>query len=95
MEDKTTKQTPIYVAAILKDENSAVEITKILFKFGKWLELEKSTPSHNLTSIGARVNHTDNYSQTALFYIARDGKLDLFNLFVEQGINVNHTDGYS
>ncbi len=39
--------------------------------------------------------HKDNYRQTPLFYISRDGKLDLMEMFIEKGANLNENDEYN
>lgn len=42
---------------------------------------------------GANVQNQDILSnQTALFYAAREGKLEIVKFLVEQGIDINHTD---
>lgn len=68
---------------MLKDKESCVNITRLL--------LQNGTPG----STGADVLHKDNYRQTPLFYIARDGKLDLMEMFIEKGANLNETDEYN
>lgn len=36
----------------------------------------------------------DTNNQTCLFYVARDGRVDLAKLFLQHGCKANHTDSY-
>lgn len=38
--------------------------------------------------------HQDTLNQTCLFYVSRDGRMDLVKLFLENGCKANHSDCY-
>lgn len=39
-------------------------------------------------------NHQDTLNQTCLFYVSRDGRIDLVELFLANGCQANHSDTY-
>lgn len=41
-----------------------------------------------------KAGHADSLNQTALFYVARDGREDLAKIFIEQGCSANHIDSF-
>ena len=43
---------------------------------------------------GCEPTHEDGYTQTCLFYAARDGRPKLVHLFIAHGCKVNHADTY-
>jgi len=47
-----------------------------------------------LIDYGANPHFKDNYQQTVLFYICRDGKLKCLELLLEQGLNLEEEDIY-
>jgi ankyrin repeat protein len=44
---------------------------------------------------GGDVLHKDTYSQTPMYYLARDGKSDVMKLFIDSGANLNEVDDYN
>jgi ankyrin repeat protein len=47
-----------------------------------------------LISQGANAHFKDNYQQTILFYVCREGKEKCLDLLLEQGLNLNDEDIY-
>lgn len=47
-----------------------------------------------LLNCGARVNHTDDYSETVLFDAVRRGLTDIVKLLIDRGADVNHKNKY-
>lgn len=47
-----------------------------------------------LIDYGANPHFKDNYQQTVLFYVCRDGKLKCLELLLEQGLNLEEEDIY-
>jgi len=101
------KQNPIFSATVIRDENKAVEMAKILTDMG----VKPCTPDtlnqtplyysaregkNNLVEFlvknGCAVNHIDTYGQTPIFYACREGHLDTIRKLIEFGADADLVD---
>lgn len=73
---KQYKQTDVFPAILLKNEEDTLRVIKYLKEKG--------------VSMIAK----DTLDQTALFYAARDGKVNVVNFLLENGCDPNHRDCY-
>lgn len=107
VDEANFKQNPIFSAAVIKDENAAIEMAKILTEMG----VKPNMPdSLNQTALyyasregklnlidflvkhGCDVNHIDTYGQTPIFYGVREGNLNTVKKLIEYGADSDLID---
>eukprot|EP01017_Pseudomicrothorax_dubius_P027379 TRINITY_DN3145_c0_g5_i1.p1 TRINITY_DN3145_c0_g5~~TRINITY_DN3145_c0_g5_i1.p1 ORF type:complete len:575 (+),score=82.61 TRINITY_DN3145_c0_g5_i1:309-2033(+) len=70
------RKTAIFYAAMVRDEDSCLEMVKLLIQYG------------------ADPRFKDNLKQTALYYLARDGKTKVLEYLLDRGCPIDDTDIY-
>lgn len=107
VDEANFKQTPIFSAAVIKDENASLEMARILTEMGvkasqpdtlnQTALYYASREGHNrvidfLVKNGCDVNHIDTYGQTPVFYAVREGNLDTVKKLIDFGADPDLVD---
>ena len=110
LKDIQTDQNAFFSAALIKDDEKALEIFKFLKskdlspnlkdKFKQTCLYYTCREGKNLCSkyliqeCGLNANEIDIYSQTPIYYCVRDNKLETVKLMIELGANINIEDKF-
>ena len=104
---KQYKQTDVFGAILLKNEEDAIQIINHLVKNGTSLTAAdtldqtalfyaardgKKKIVDMLLEAGCNPNHRDQYGQTPIYYAARENQLDIAQKLLEKGSDVNNED---
>ena len=104
---KQYKQTDVFAAILLKNEEDSIRVIEYLAKKGVSLTavdtLEQTALFYAsrdgklkvlnmLLDSGCDPNHRDQYGQTAIYYAARENQLEIAQRLLEFGIDINNED---
>uniref|UniRef100_A0A7S3IYQ5 Ankyrin repeat protein n=1 Tax=Euplotes harpa TaxID=151035 RepID=A0A7S3IYQ5_9SPIT len=104
---KQYKQTDVFAAILLKNEEDSIKIIEYLVKKGVSLTAidtlqqtalfyaardGKLKVLNMLLESGCNPNHKDQYGQTAIYYASRENKLDIAQRLIDAGADLNSED---
>ena len=108
--DKDNQQNAFFYCSLIKDENNALNICKYLKKIGVnplFKDKHQQTCLYYTAREGKYlaskylieechlpINESDIYGQNPIYYSVREGKMNLCELFVEKGADINLEDKF-